>query len=290
MAQPRTLGGTGWSVLPVGLGGMPMSIQGRPDKTRSLDTLKAAFEAGIDLVDTADVYCLDDGDLGHNERLIAEAIRRFAGGRRIIVATKGGCTRPGGRWDRDGRPEHLLAACDRSLAALGVERIDLYQLHAPDDRVRFEDTVGALARLREAGKVAHVGLSNVTVRQIERARTIVPIASVQNRCNPHDLRAFTDGVVGCCEANGIAFLPYSPVGGGRGVSRMRDDPALSQAARAVRADPLQVALAWLIAKSPVIVPIPGASRPASIRSSVAAAQLALPATVIADLDRAFSYA
>lgn len=287
MGGTRALGSSGLEVRPIGLGGMPMSIQGRPDRARSLDTLKAAFDAGIDFVDTADVYCLDDGDLGHNERLIAEGIRRFAAGKRIVVATKGGCTRPGGRWDRDGRPSHLLAACDRSLQALGVERIDLYQLHAPDDRVRFEDSVGALSDLRRAGKVAHVGLSNVTVRQIERAERIVPIVSVQNRCNPHDVRAFQDGVLAHCEARGIAFLPYSPVGGGRGVAKVSEDPALVRVAGARGVSPQQVALAWLLAKSKGIVPIPGASRPESARSSAAAMDLALSEAEIADLDRAF---
>ncbi|MEQ1565431.1 MAG: aldo/keto reductase [Myxococcota bacterium] len=284
---PRTLGTTGITVFPIGLGGMPMSIAGRPDRARSLDTLKSAFESGIDFVDTADVYCLDDADLGHNERLIAEAIRRFAQGRAITVATKGGCTRPEGRWDRDGRPEHLKAACDRSLAALGVERIDLYQLHAPDDRVKFADSIGALAELRAAGKVAHVGLSNVTVKQIAQAAAIVPIASVQNRCSVHDTRAFRDGVVDWCTEHGVAFLPYSPVGGSRGIGRVASDPTLVRIARACGATAPQVALAWLLAKSPVIVPIPGASRPENAARSARAAAITLPDEQVAEIDAAF---
>jgi aryl-alcohol dehydrogenase-like predicted oxidoreductase len=280
MATTRTLGSSGIEVRPIGLGGMPMSIQGRPDRAQSL-------EVGVDFVDTADVYCLDDDDLGHNERLIAEGIRRFGQGLPIVVGTKGGCTRPGGRWDRDGRPAHLKVACDRSLAALGVDRITLYQLHAPDDRVRFEDSVGALADLRTAGKVAHVGLSNVTVRQIEQAEAIVPIVSVQNRCNAHDVRAFHDGVMAYCQERGIAFLPYSPVGGGRGVGRLKDDPVLTRIGAPYGATAPQVALAWLLAKCPVAIPIPGASRPESITSSFGALDLALTPEDLAEIDRTF---
>ena len=173
------------------------------------------------------MYCLDDSDIGHNERLIAKGIKRFAGGRSVVVATKGGCTRPKGRWAVDGRPEHIKAACERSLKALGVEQIALYQLHTVDDRIRLEDTVGALAELRVEGKMANVGLSNVTVDQIKRAELIVPIVSVQNRMNPYDVRAFRDGVLKYCQEQGIAFLPYSPVGGSRGISKLKADPVLS---------------------------------------------------------------
>jgi aryl-alcohol dehydrogenase-like predicted oxidoreductase len=286
MASRRTLGSSGIEVAPIGLGGMPMSIQGRPDEARSLSTLQAAFALGVDFIDTADVYCLDDRDLGHNERLIARAVQTFRPPR-VCVATKGGLTRPQGRWERDGSPAHLRLACERSLKALGVEQIELYQLHAPDERVPFEDSVRTLAELQKAGKIAHVGLSNVTVEQIRKAQAIVPIVSVQNRCNPYDLRPFTDGVVHHCEQEGIAFLPYSPVGGGRGIERLRQDPALIDVGERHGATAPQVALAWLLAKSPVIVPIPGASRPESIRSSFAAADLSLSADEISLLDRIF---
>lgn len=283
----RTLGSSGIEVQPIGLGGMPMSIQGRPDEARSIATLRAAFAAGVDFVDTADVYCLDDGDIGHNERLIAKVVREFDREHKITVATKGGLTRPSGRWERDASPAHLRAACDRSLRALGVDVITLYQLHAPDDKTRFEDSVGALRGLRDNGKIVHVGLSNVTVEQIELASKIVPIVSVQNRCNPFDLRAFTSGVVAHCEAQGIAFLPYSPVGGSRWVADLRSDAALTRVAARHGATAPQVALAWLLAASPVIVPIPGASRPDSITSSFAARALALSTADLAELDRAF---
>lgn len=283
----RTLGTSGIEVHPVGLGGMPMSIQGRPDKARSMDTLKAAFEAGVDFVDTADVYCLDDSDIGHNERLIAEGIRRFAGGRSVVVATKGGCTRPEGRWAVDGRPEHIKAACERSLKALGVEQIALYQLHTVDDRIRLEDTVGALAELRVEGKIANVGLSNVTVDQIKRAEWIVPIVSVQNRMNPYDVRAFRDGVLEYCQEQGIAFLPYSPVGGSRGISKLKADPVLSAIGARHGITAPQVAIAWLLAKSPVIVAIPGASRPENAIANAKVRDLALDPKDVAELDGTF---
>lgn len=284
---PRPLGATGRAVRPIGLGGMPMSIQGRPSEVQSLRTLTEALDLGFDLIDTADVYCLDDGDLGHNERLIATALREWGGDRdRVLVATKGGCTRPGGRWDVDGRPARLKAACERSLKALGVERIALYQLHAPDPKVRFEDSVGALAELRAAGKVAHVGLSNVSVDQIRAAQAIVPITSVQNRLSPLDVRALRDGVVAHCAAEGITFLAYSPVGGSRGIGRLRETAALKEVAGRTGWTVPQVALAWLLACSPCVVPIPGASKVASARASAAVWDRVLPEAEVAALDRA----
>jgi aryl-alcohol dehydrogenase-like predicted oxidoreductase len=282
----RRLGDSGVEVFPIGLGGMPMSVAGRPSEARSLATCAAAFGAGVDLVDTADAYCLDDGERGHNERLIREAVRQWDRGR-IVIATKGGCVRPKGRWGVDGRPAHLRAACESSLRALGVERIDLYQLHAPDDRVAFEDSVGALARLREEGKVAHLGLSNVSVTQIRQAAAIAPIVSVQNRLSPHDTRPFRDGVLAECELRGLAFLAYSPVGGRRGVEAMRKDPWLQRVAERRRATAPEVALAWLLAKSPAVIPIPGASRAHHARSSARAAALDLTAEEVASLDAAF---
>jgi aryl-alcohol dehydrogenase-like predicted oxidoreductase len=212
-------------VSEIGLGGMYLSIQGRPDEAQAVRTIQAALEAGVTLVDTADVYCLDDRDIGHNERLIAKAI---AGrGERVVVATKGGLRRPGGAWTTDARPDRLVAACEASLKALGLTAIDLYQLHAPDDRVPFADSVGALARLREAGKIKLVGLSNVTADELAEAQRIVPIASVQNRWNPGHRGPERDGVLGACTAAGIAFLPYSPFGGAGGAASLGERKKLA---------------------------------------------------------------
>lgn len=286
----RAIGSSGLTVAPIGLGGMPMSIRGRPPEADALRTIHAALDAGMELVDTADVYCMDDGDIGHNERLIAKALRERADTSRVVVATKGGLERPGGDWTTNARPEHLRRACDKSLAALGVAQIELYQLHAPDDDVPFAESVGALAELRAAGKIAHVGLSNVSVAEIEIARAIVPIVSVQNRCNPFDRSAWEDGVVQYCTAEGIAFLPYSPVGGGGGKQKVATDPTLVSVGKRHGVSPFQVTLAWLLAKSPVMFPIPGASKVASAVDSAGAMKLVLTAADLAELDAAFPVA
>ena len=287
--RTASFGDTGESLPVVGLGGMPMSIDGRPDEAESLRTIAAALEAGMRLIDTADVYCLDHTDIGHNERLIRKALASSPLRSEVRVATKGGLVRPNGSWTSSASPAHLKRACEASLSALGVDRIWLYQLHAPDERVPFVDSVGALADLKAAGKIEHVGLSNVSVAELEAAQKIVPITSVQNRCNLEDRRAFSSGLVKRCEALGIAFLPYSPVGGGRGRKRLVARPDLVALARKYTASndrevsPYEVMLAWLLAESPVMFPIPGASKPESARSSAASASLVLDAADLRSL-------
>jgi aryl-alcohol dehydrogenase-like predicted oxidoreductase len=191
----RSLGPGAHNVTCIGFGGMPLSTAGRPDAAESVKVLHASLDAGMTLIDTADVYCLDERDIGHNERLIARALREWSGDPDdIVVATKGGLTRPGQRWDSDARPEHLRSACEASLTALGVEVIDLYQLHRPDPKVPLEDSVEALADLHAEGKIRAVGLSNVSVDEIRRASAIVPIASVQNRLSPFFREALREWV------------------------------------------------------------------------------------------------
>jgi aryl-alcohol dehydrogenase-like predicted oxidoreductase len=284
--QRRLLGSSGIEVNPIGFGGMPLSIRNRPDESQAVRVIHAALDAGMDFIDTANVYCLDDADLGHNERLIAKALEEWSGPP-PIVATKGGLTRPQGAWERDGRPESLKRACEGSLRALAVDRITLYQLHAPDPNVPFEESVGALAQLKAEGKIEHVGLSNVSVDQIERARRIVDVVSVQNRCNPFDRRAFSEGVVSYCEKNGMAFLPYSPVGGSRGKAEVKNDPILTEIATRHDASPFEVALAWLLRKSEVAIPIPAASKPQNARSSARAMTIELQPADLFQLDAAF---
>jgi aryl-alcohol dehydrogenase-like predicted oxidoreductase len=254
-----------------------MSIDGRPDEAQSLRTIAAALEHGTRLIDTADVYCLDHRDIGHNERLIRKALAASPVRSEVRVATKGGLLRPNGAWTTNGSPAHLKQACEASLKALGVERIWLYQLHAPDDRVPFAESVGALKQLEDAGKIEHVGLSNVSAAQLDEAMRIVPIASVQNRCNVEDRRSFEGGVVKRCEQLGIAFLPYSPVGGGRGRVRLSQRADLVRIAEKHGVTTYQVMLAWLLAASPSMFPIPGASKPESAISSAKAASLVLDA-------------
>lgn len=287
----RKLGPDGPEVGAVGLGGMYLSIASgpggsRPDEAQAIATIHAALDAGMTLIDTADVYCIDDRDIGHNERLIAKALK----GRpeKALVATKGGLERPKGSWTTNGRPEHLRAACDASLKALGVERIELYQLHAPDDDVPFADSVGAIARLREEGKVARVGLSNVSVVELAEAERIVPISSVQNRWNPQDRRAEREGVLAACTEKGIAFLPYSPFGGARGAVALAGVGRLAAEAQRRGVSPHRLVLAWMLAKSPVVIPIPGARREESVRDSAAAAELVLTQEDLAQIERSFS--
>lgn len=281
----RAIGNSGLFVHPIGFGAMALSLATRPPEPQAIATLEAALRIGIDFIDTADVYCTDQHDIGHSERLIAKVLRDWR--RPVVVATKGGLLRPDGAWVRDGRPVHLRSACDASLRALGVQAIDLYQLHAPDPAVPFEDSVGALAELRAQGKIRHIGLSNVTVDQIRSALRIVPIVSVQNRCNILDRRAWIDGVLSFCEQHHLAFLPWSPVGGGRERDAIARHGTLISIAKRHRVSPQRVALAWLLQKSPVIIPIPGASTPAHVVDSANAMLLEFDATDWIELDRAF---
>jgi aryl-alcohol dehydrogenase-like predicted oxidoreductase len=279
----RRLGGV--QVSAIGLGEMQLSLAGRPGEDRAVRTIHAALDAGVTLIDTADAYCIDESEVGHGERLVAKALAAWPGDRdRVLVATKGGHTRPGGAWDLDGRPEYLRRACEASLRALGVEAIGLYQFHRPDPKVPFLESVGALAELKAAGKVRLVGLSNVSVDQISQAREVVEVASVQNEFSPRFRRS--EGELAWCAANRIAFLPWGPLGGS---DRSRDlggrHRAFAEVADAHGVSPQQVALAWELAKAPVVIPIPGASRPETILDSLAAATLRLSGDELARLDR-----
>lgn len=266
---------------------MHLSITGRPDEAAGVAVIRAALEHGVTLIDTADVYCLDDGELGHNERLVAAALRGWAGPReQVIVATKGGMTRPGGRWGRNGRPEHLRRACDRSLKALGVERIDLYQLHTPDPEVPFAESIGALAELQRAGKIRWIGLSNVSVADVEEASRLVTVVTVQNRLNPFFREAIESGVVAHCQSCGIGFLAYSPVGGGRLNLKLPAHPVLGPIARHHSVSPHAVVLAWVLAQGTTVIPIPSARTVAHALDSLMAAGIDLSLAERAAIDGA----
>ncbi|SNX65807.1 aryl-alcohol dehydrogenase-like predicted oxidoreductase [Streptomyces sp. TLI_55] len=274
-------------VSAIGLGGMPMSIEGRPDEARSLATLHAALDAGVTLIDTADAYHVGADEVGHNETLIAKALASHDRGGDVLVATKGGHLRPGdGSWTLDGRPEHLKAACEASLRRLGVEAIGLYQFHRPDPRVPYADSVGAVRDLLDEGKIRMAGISNANPEQIRQANDILGgrLVSVQNQFSP----AFrsSEPELELCDELGVAFLPWSPLGG---ISRAGElGSAYAPFARIAEVhgvSPQRVCLAWMLAKSPVVVPIPGASRPETILDSLAAADLTLSAAEIATLDQ-----
>lgn len=259
MIPRRKLGHDAPAVSAVGYGGMHLSIQDRPPEEQGIRVIHAALEAGATLIDTADVYCLDDNEIGHNERLIARALRTSAAKReQVLVATKGGMRRPGGRWEMDGRPEHLRAACDRSLQALGVEQIGLYQLHTPDPKVPLAESVGALADLQRTGKIRWIGLSNVSVAEIREAEAQVRVTSVQNRLNPFFRESLREGVVEYCTEQGIGFLAYSPIGGGRLNRKLPGHPVLQPMATRLGVTPHALVLAWVLARSPAVIVIPSA--------------------------------
>ena len=283
--RQRELGSTGLTVKAIGLGAMPLSIQGRPDEARAFEVIEAFVAGGGDFIDTANVYCLDDDDIGHNERLIRQALDRLGASDRVVVATKGGLRRPGGAWVVDGHPDWLRHSCEQSLKALQVDCITLYQLHAVDPKVDLRHSLDALVRLKEEGKIAHLGLSNVGLAQLEQALGFTVIASVQNHCNVFDKRDFHNGLIDFCRARGITYIPYSPVGGHNSHRRLVEDPLLRQLSDRHQVSPYQVALAWLLHKGRHILPIPGASRVASIRDSLGALDLTLNPDEIAALDR-----
>jgi aryl-alcohol dehydrogenase-like predicted oxidoreductase len=255
------------SVNRLGFGAMRITGEGvwgwPKDRGEALKVLKRAVELGVNLIDTADAYGPETSEL-----LIAEALHPYPKG--LVIATKGGLTRPGpGNWVPDGRPEYLKQCVDKSLKRLKLERIDLYQLHRIDSKVPVEDSLGALKEMRDAGKIRHVGLSEVGPTEIERARKIVPIATIQNRYNVDDRK--WENTLKYCEQEGLGFMPWAPVGGGR--SKMSG--AVETIAKELNASVYQVAIAWLLQKSPVMLPIPGTSSVKHVEENVAAGKLRL---------------
>lgn len=284
--QQRLLGGTPVSAL--GLGGMPMSIEGRPDEDRSIRTIHAALDAGVTLIDTADAYHRDADEVGHNEALIAKALESYGSDSSgVLVATKGGHLRPGdGSWTQNGRPDYLKEAAKASLKRLGGDAIGLYQYHRPDPDIPYEDSIGALRELLDEGVIRMAGISNATVHQIRKANEILDgkLVSVQNQFSPA-FRSSEDELRYCGE-NDIAFLPWSPLGGIKNAGGLGEQFApFQQVADARGVSPQQVCLAWELALAPTVIPIPGASRPESIQDSAQASELELSAEEIEALSR-----
>ena len=252
----------------LGLGAMRITGEGiwgwPPDRENALKVLRRAVKLGVNLIDTADAYGPETSEL-----LIAEALHPYSEG--LVIATKGGLTRPGpGQWVPNGRPEHLKQAVEGSLKRLRLERIDLYQFHTVDPKVPIEESLGALKQMQDAGKIRHVGLSNVDPDEIARAREIVPIVSVQNRYNIEDRKS--ENVLVYCEKENLGFLPWFPIGGGGG---LKPENPLNVAAKAHALSVVQIALAWLLERSPVMLPIPGTASLAHLEQNVAAAKLKL---------------
>jgi len=261
-----------------------MSIEGRPDRERSIATIHAALDAGITLIDTADAYNRDANETGHNESLIAEALASYGpGADDVLVATKGGLIRPGdGSWLRDATPEHLKEAAKASAMRLGVEAIGLYQLHRHDPEVPYEESLGAIRDLLDDGVIQMAGISNVTIDMIQLAQRVLGgrLVSVQNQFSPEHVETF-DTLEYCAEHH-IAFLPWSPLGGIGGAARVGDRHASFQSvADAHGVSPQRVTLAWELALADVVIPIPGASRPESITDSAEAGEITLSADEVA---------
>ena len=260
--------GGGPTVRRLGFGAMRLTgpgiwgEPGDPDECRRV--LRRAVELGVNLIDTADSYGPEV-----SERLIAEALHPYPEG--LVIATKGGLTRTGpGQWPRNGRPDHLREACEASLRRLKLDRIELYQLHAPDENVPYEESLGALIELREEGKIAHIGISNVSVELLDQALAMTEVVTVQNRYNLAD-RASED-VLDACTERGIGFIPWFPLATG---SLAQPGGPLDEVAQANDATPSQIALAWLLARSPIMLPIPGTAKVAHLEENLAAAQVRL---------------
>jgi aryl-alcohol dehydrogenase-like predicted oxidoreductase len=287
--KTRTIGDV--TVSAIGFGGMPISIEGRPDEERAIATIHATLEAGITLIDTADAYRLPGEDESHNEQLIAKALKTYPGDTsHVLVATKGGhhrtIARPG-PWEQNGHPDYLKEAAKASLKNLGVDVIGLYQFHRPDPLVDYADSVGAIRDLLDEGIIRMAGISNANPAQIMLAQKILDnrLVSVQNQFSP----AFrsSEPELELSDELGIAFLPWSPLGGIGGAGKLGDRFAPFQAVAAEHGvSPQVICLAWELAKSPVVIPIPGSSRPETIRDSATAVDVELTADEVATLDAA----
>jgi len=269
----RKIGQTSVEVFPIGLGAMPLSIEGRPSEEEGIKVIHTALELGVNFIDTANVYCLNDHDLGHNEKLIGKALRSYSGSKDIFVATKGGLSRPKGAWEVSGDPKKLREDCEKSLRDLGVAQIFLYQLHAPDERFSLVDQIAVLARLQEEGKIRHIGISNVDRSEILLSQSVARIETVQNKWNPAYREDSGNGVFDACKENHMTYIAYSPVGGGNFHEKLAHDPIITTIAKKYHASAYQLMLAWTLSKGHFILPIPGASRTASILDSVKAVSL-----------------
>ena len=286
--ETKQLGNTGVTISAIGLGGMPMSLSDRPSEMQAIEVIHRALDLGVTLIDTADSYCKDESDKHHNERLISKALKQYQGDNsHVIVATKGGLMRPNGSWTRNGNPEHLRQTIKVSFESLGGEKpIDVWQYHAPDPNYTIEESLTPAKEAVAAGLIRFVGVSNFSVDQIKRAREIVDIVSVQNQYNPWHRQPEYDGVLEYCENQGLTFIPWSPLGGSRRVSNVQDIPAIAQIAQEKGVSVYAIVLAWLSAKSPCVVAIPGARKTSSIEDSVKSVKVKLSLQEVQQIDSA----
>jgi pyridoxine 4-dehydrogenase len=275
--EQTELDNTGITVSEIGLGAMPLSLEGRPDERDAIEVIHHALDLGVTFIDTADSYCTSQDDFHHNERLIGRALEEYPGDTdNVTVATKGGLMRPEGRWVPDGAPDRLAKTIRESWEALGGdEPIDLWQFHAPDPDHSIEESLEPAAEAVEEGIIRHVGVSNFDVDQIERARKVVDVVSVQNQWNPWHREPERNGVLEYCDDEELTFIPWSPFGGGQRAKHLDEVDILEDLATDLATSPYRVALAWMLAESPMVLPIPGATRKESIADSIEAADLDL---------------
>lgn len=266
--RTRRLGPEGPTVSVIGLGGMLLSISGRPPVDQALRVIKTALEVGINLFDTSDAYAQDDQEVGHNEKLFTRALE----GQRdeTTLLTTVGIRRPGGAWTVDSSPAYLESSVERSLKAQGVEALDVALLYGPDTRVPYEESVGALETLRRAGKIRAIGVCNVNLELLQRAEAVAPISVVQNRWNPQAREVEKSGVLENCTTTGKAFVAYQPFGGTLGAPTLTTLGKLSDQARRRRLSPYQLVLAWMINKTSSTFVVAGARRPESVEDSAGA--------------------
>lgn len=284
MTLQRYLGDSGRQVSAIGLGAMPLSLDDCPDTDMAVEVVSEFVAGGGDFIDTANVYCRQPDAVGANERLIARALAERPHAEKVIVATKGGVRRTLDGWAVDASPQWLRESCDQSLLALGVDCLFLYQLHAPDPDVDIRESVAALERLREVGKIQYIGLSNVTVADINAAREVAPITSVQNALHPRRKEALCSGVVEHCRSQGITFIAHSPVGGFQRRGRLHDDTELQTLAERYATTPACLSLAWLLHLGPHVLPIPGARSRESVRASRTSLTITLAAEDVASIN------
>lgn len=275
-------GNTGMQVSAIGMGAMPMSLSDRPPESDSIQVIHRALDLGVTLIDTADSYCRDESDKHHNEHLIRQALEQYPRDTsHVVVATKGGLMRPNGSWTRNGDPNHLRQTIRDSFEALGGSKpIDVWQYHAPDPNYTIEESLAPAKEAVEQGLIRFVGVSNFSVEQIKHARDVIDIVSVQNEYNPANRNPEFNGVLEYCEQEKLAFLPYRPLGGRSRMNDLKNIPELKQLAQEKSVSVYCILLAWLRAKSPCVIPIPGASHKSSIEDSVKAADVQLSQTDI----------
>lgn len=283
--QTTTLGPTDLSVSAVGFGAMHLSLEGRPPEADAIEVIHHVLDRGVTFIDTADAYCKDESDKHHGERLVRKALDAYPGDTSgVVVATKGGLMRPNGRWTRNGDPDHIRTTIRESIDALGGAP----QHHAPDANVPVEASLRPVRDAVDERRIRHVGVSNYSVEQIERAQEVVDVVSVQNQYSPWHRQPEHDGVLDYCEAHNVTFLPWSPLGGRNRVKRLGELSALQSIAEARSVSPQRLILAWLMTQSPAVLPIPGASRMATAEDSIAAVDVVLTDDEVREIEGAIA--